>query len=139
MHDGPVMDLTRLTLPQRISLGAAGVVAISAFLPWVSIFGIGVSGIEGDGVITLVLALAGAALLVFVSTAEEGAGKIPPKVADIALIVIGGLIALIGLIDLNEFGAIGLYLTLLGGLVWAGCAVWQLVAKPAAAGAETGA
>ena len=75
----------------------------------------------------------------FVSTAAEGAAKIPPKVADIALIVIGGLIALIGLIDLNEFGAIGLYLTLLGGLVWAGCAVWQLVAKPAAAGAETGA
>lgn len=131
------MDLTRLTLPQRISLGAAAVVALSAFLPWASVLGISISGINGDGVITLVLALAGAGLLLFTAGAIGSTAKTGGKAANIGLIVIAGLISLIGLIDLSSFTAIGLYLTLLAGLTWTGCAVWQLVANPAAASAET--
>ena len=53
------MNISRLSTPQRISAISILVVALAAFLPWVSIFGIGVSGIEGDGVITLAMAVAG--------------------------------------------------------------------------------
>ena len=57
------MKLGRLTVPQRISGVAILVVALGAFLPWASIFGISKIGIEGDGVITLVISVAGAVIL----------------------------------------------------------------------------
>lgn len=124
------MDFTRLTLQQRISAIAMAVVAVAAFLPWVSIFGISVSGINGDGTITLILALAGIALLAIttglVPQAKDVAEKIPAKVADIALVAMGGVVALIGLLDMNGAAAIGLYLTLLGGIAWVVGAAWQL-------------
>ena len=128
------MDIARLTLPQRITAGAMLVVVIAAFLPWVSVFGIGVSGIRGDGVITLLLALAGLAVLA-VTTGLVGGERTPTRASEIAIVVLGGIVALIGLFDLNSYGAIGLYLTLLGGLAWVGCAVWQvLLSQKAAAG-----
>src|SRR5680860_1163284 len=48
----PDMNFGRLTVPQRVSGVAMLVVALAAFLPWVSIFGISAIGIEGDGVLT---------------------------------------------------------------------------------------
>ena len=71
------MDLTRLSLPQRISLGAAVVVVFAAFLPWAAVFGVGVSGIEGDGVTTLALAVTGVILLLTTSGAIRSADKVP--------------------------------------------------------------
>jgi hypothetical protein len=41
--------------------------------------------------------------------------------------------ALIGLLDMNGFAAIGLYLTLLGGLAWVGGAIWQLASATSTA------
>ncbi len=120
------MDLTRFSTPQRVSGIAIIVVALAAFLPWVSIFGISISGIRGDGVITLILALLGAAVLA-TRTGIPAQVKIPEKAGLIAFIVLGVLVALIGLLDMNGAAAIGLYLTLFGGIAWVVGAVWEFM------------
>ena len=53
-------------------------------------------------------------------------------VTEIALIALAAIVALIGLVDMNGAAAIGLYLTLFGGLVWLAGAIWQLSARRAA-------
>ncbi|TWG93065.1 hypothetical protein L615_006600000240 [Nocardioides sp. J9] len=121
------MNLGRLTVPQRISAVAMLVVALAAFLPWVSLFGISAIGLEGDGVITLVLALAGLFTLALTS-GLVGPARRPGRAANIALLVMAGVTALIGLVDMNGAAAIGLYLTLFAGIAWTVGAIWQLVA-----------
>ncbi|WP_210503441.1 hypothetical protein [Nocardioides xinjiangensis] len=111
------MDLTRFSTPQRVSGIAILVVALAAFLPWVSIFGISVSGIRGDGVITLVLAVLGAVALA-TRTGLLPQLRIPAKASLVASLVLAALVALIGLLDMNGAAAIGLYLTLFGGIAW---------------------
>jgi hypothetical protein len=127
------MDLSRLSTPQRISAVSILVVALAAFLPWVSIFGIGVSGIQGDGVITLVLALVGGVVLALTAGAF-GEQKVAGKKSQISLLVLAVLVALIGLLDMNGAAAIGLYLTLFGGVAWVVGAAWQLSATKNDAG-----
>lgn len=124
---GQRMNFSRLSTPQRISAVSILVVALAAFLPWVSIFGMGVSGIEGDGVITLVLAIAGGVVLAL-TTGVIGEQKVAGKKSQISLLVLAALVALIGLMDMNGAAAIGLYLTLFGGVAWVVGAVWQLSA-----------
>ena len=124
---GHRMNISRLTTPQRISAVSILVVALAAFLPWVSIFGIGVSGIEGDGVITLALSSAGGIVLA-VTTGLFGQPKVAGKKSPISLLVMSVLVALIGLMDMNGAAAIGLYLTLFGGVAWVVGAAWQLSA-----------
>ena len=123
------MNFSRLSTPQRISAVSILVVALAAFLPWVSIFGIGVSGIQGDGVITLVLAIAGG-LVLALTTGMFGEAKVAGKKSQISLLVLAVVVALIGLLDMNGAAAIGLYLTLFGGVAWVVGAAWQFsVAK----------
>lgn len=119
------MDLTRFSTPQRVSGIAIIVVALAAFLPWVSLFGISISGIRGDGAITLVLALLGAAALA-TRTGILDQVKIPGKAGLITSVVLAGLVSLIGLLDMNGAAAIGLYLTLFAGIAWVVGAVWEL-------------
>lgn len=119
------MNFGRLTMPQRVSGVAMLVVGLAAFLPWVSILGIGAIGIEGDGVLTLVLALAGAVILAM-TTGLVGSPRTPGRASQIALLVLAVLAALIALLDMNGAAAIGLYLTLLGGIAWVVGAAWQL-------------
>ena len=94
---------------RSICVVSAGIVVLSAFLPWVSVLGFSKSGIQGDGVITLVCAGVGLAL---VWRGKLGwIGQLAPAV----------LVILTGLYDLNEAGnlaAIGLYLTFLAGIAW---------------------
>jgi hypothetical protein len=105
------------------------VVALAAFLPWVSIFGISKRGIEGDGVFTLVLAVAGVVILAL--TAGLLGSPRTGRASPIALLVLATLAALVALLDMNGAAAIGLYLTLFGGIAWVVGAVWQLsLAKP---------
>lgn len=125
------MDLSRLTPAQKLSAGGIVAVALGSFLPWVSILGVSALGIEGDGAMTLILAIAGAVVIALGGVVGEA--KFSGKKADITLVVLAGIAALIGLLDMNGFAAIGLYLTFLGGLAWVGGAVWQLVAAQAAA------
>ena len=97
----------------------------------------GVSGIEGDGVITLVLAVAGGVVLA-VTAGLFGEPKTAGKKSQIALLVMSVLVALIGLMDMNGAAAIGLYLTLFGGVAWVVGAAWQLsVSKKAASPAAS--
>lgn len=119
------MNFSRLSTPQRISAVSILVVALAAFLPWVSIFGMGVSGIQGDGVITLVLSIAGGVVLVL-TTGVLGEPKVAGKKSQIALLVLAVLVPLVGLLDMNGAAAIGLYLTLFGGVAWVVGAAWQL-------------
>lgn len=119
------MNLGRLTVPQRVSSVAMLVVALAAFLPWVSIFGISAIGIKGDGVLTLVLALAGGVILAM-TTGLVGSPRAPGRVSQIALLVLAGIAALIALLDMNGAAAIGLYLTLMAGIAWVVGAAWQL-------------
>ena len=90
-----------------------------------SIFGISAIGVEGDGVITLLLAVAGGIVLAL-SSGLVGKLKAPGKWAQISLLVFAVLVALIGLMDMNGVAAIGLYLTLFGGIAWVVGAAWQL-------------
>lgn len=125
------MNLKKLTTPQRISGVAILVVVLGAFLPWVSIFGVSVIGVQGDGIITLVLALAGVLVLALTSGVVGSAPRTPGLVSNIALLVLAAVVALIGLMDMNGAAAIGLYLTLFGGIAWVVGAVWQMaVGKP---------
>lgn len=119
------MDTSRLTTPQRISAVAILVVALAAFLPWVSIFGVSVRGIEGDGVITLALAVAGGIVLAL-TTGLFGRQKVPGKKSQISLLLLATLVALTGLMAMSGAAAIGLYLTLFGGIAWVVGAAWQL-------------
>lgn len=119
------MSIEHLTTPQRISAVSILVVALAAFLPWASVFGISVRGIEGDGVITLVLAIAGG-IVFALTTPIFDAAKTAGKRSQISLLVLAVLVALIGLFDMNGAAAMGLYLTLFGGIAWVVGAAWQL-------------
>jgi hypothetical protein len=119
------MNFSRLTVPQRISAVSVLVVVLAAFLPWVSLLGVSAIGVEGDGVITLVLAVAGGIVLAL-TTGLVGKQKTPGKWSQISLLVLAVLVALIGLIDMNGAAAMGLYLTLFGGIAWVVGAAWQL-------------
>ena len=119
------MNVTRLTTPQRISAVSVLVVVLAAFLPWVSIFGISATGVQGDGLITLALAGVGGILLA-VTTGLFGKERVPGKKSQIGLLALAIIVALIGLFDMNGAAAIGLYLTLFGGAAWVVGAGWQL-------------
>lgn len=132
------MKLERLSTPQRISAVSILVVFVAAFLPWVSIMGFGALGIEGDGVITLAMAAMGAGVL-SVSSGLFGDSREAGRGSRIVLLVLGGLVALIGLLDMNGAAAIGLYLTLIAGVAWVVGAAWEISlakqAPPAASAA----
>jgi len=118
------MNVSRLTTPQRISAVSILVVAMAAFLPWVSIFGISAIGVEGDGLMTLAMSAAGGIVLAL-TTGLFGKEKVPGKKSQISLVVLAIGVALIGLMDMNGAAAIGLYLTLFGGVAWVVGAAWQ--------------
>lgn len=100
---------------------------VGAFLPWASVFGVNVSGINGDGVITLVIGLIGGAVLV----AYSGAGKLRRSFFWIEVIA-GGIVTLTALVDTgNGAGAIGLYLTLFAGIAWIAGAFMSRRMRPA--------
>ncbi len=119
------MNFSRLTVPQRISAVSILVVVLAAFLPWASIFGVSAIGLEGDGVITLVLAVVGGIVLAL-TTGVIGKLKSPGRWSQISLLVLAVVVALIGLMDMNGAAAMGLYLTLFGGVAWVVGSVWQL-------------
>ena len=119
------MNVSHLTTPQRVSAISILVVAIAAFLPWVSILGISAVGVEGDGFMTLGLAAAGGIVLALTTGIFTTPGR-PGKKSQVTLLVLAVLVALIGLLDMNGAAAIGLYLTLFGGIAWVVGAAWQL-------------
>lgn len=92
-----------------MTLAGAGVVAVSAFLPWASFLGFTKYGIEGDGRVTVVIAVIGLAL------------ALARKLGWIVQLVLSAIVLLLSLADLSDAGslaAIGLYLTFLGSAAW---------------------
>jgi len=112
----------------RLSAIAIAVVALSAFLPWASVLGFTKSGIRGDGVITMLLAVVGG-LILALSTGLVGRERTPGKKSMIALLVLAALVAVIAVADMNGVTAIGLYLTLFAGIAWVVGAIWELNAR----------
>lgn len=117
------MDMALNTDPSKPEL-VAGVGAllavVGAFLPWITTgveagpvdVSTAVTGVETVGVVTLVLALAVLALLLFVTD-----DRLPAVTAVVGLVV--GLVALWKYVDLGGAAGpgLGLYLTVLAGLV----------------------
>jgi hypothetical protein len=120
-----VEHLNGLSLQQRIEGTAAAVIALAAFLPWVSIFGISANGINGDGKITLVLALA-ALFALATQTGITGDLTLAPGVVLGVVITCAAISFLVGIADMNEFAAIGIYLTLIGAIVMGAAVVWEI-------------
>lgn len=102
------VSLSELTRDQKIVIGGGTLTVISAFLPWASAFGFSVSGINGDGIITLVLGIVAAAVVFF-----EPLDSRNMLVAGVA----GILIVLVALVSITSVAAIGVYLTLVGGAI----------------------
>ena len=75
--------------------------------------------------ITLALAVMGG-ILIAVTTGLFGREKTPGKKSQIGLVALAIIVALVGLLDMNGAAAIGLYLTLFGGVAWVVSAAWQL-------------
>lgn len=93
---------------EKLVYGGVALTTLGAFLPWATVFGASVLGIEGDGIITLVLGLVAAGVVW---------RKPWTRTVQLATAGIGALILLIGVMALTNVAAIGLYLTLFGGLV----------------------
>jgi hypothetical protein len=79
--------IARLPVQLKVMLGAMAVMAVAAFLPWASALGISISGIRGDGVITLLLAVAGAAVILANRTGPMTSVILEALLAAVALIV----------------------------------------------------
>ena len=124
--------------PLHLVLGGAGLVILGAFLPWVSVSvsllgessSHSTNGIDGDGKITLLLAIGALVLTVLKNPAQA-------KLFALLALIASSLAALIGIYDATQIGGnseaktmmeamgsgfkvslgIGLYLTILGGAV----------------------
>ena len=118
-------QFNRLSLQQKIEGTAAALIALAAFLPWVSVLGISANGITGDGKITLLVALA-ALFALATQTGLTGEFTLSPKVVLGTSIGCAAITLLVAIADMNEFAAIGLYLTLIAGLVMAAAIVWEI-------------
>ncbi len=111
------MNFSAIPVQLKVILSAAALTAVAAFLPWASVFGVSVSGIRGDGVITLLLAIGGGGLVLANRT-----GRVTSLIVEGLL---GAFVVIIALYHVNDpFGAIGIYLTLLAGLAWLGALAW---------------
>lgn len=89
----------------------AAIVVLGAFLPWYTFLGISVLGIEGDGLITLVLGFIAAGLVWYLTSLKRLAG---------ASMALGSIITLVGLYHLTNISGVGVYLTVLGGSMLVG-------------------
>src|SRR5262245_31508051 len=114
---------------RRNILIATAVVAIASFLPWANVLGISISGVQGDGIITLILAAFGAAFAIFNRPRRAKWAKVfQTTLAAFAVLVAG--------YHLGGFAAVGVYLTFFGAIASAVIAL-QLIRinrQPAASG-----
>ena len=132
-----------------IGLVLAGVVVVAAFLPWarvsLGIFSVSKNGVDGDGVITLILGLAigGASLL-------NVYGRLRCGLMAVGSVILGGIIAAIGVYDWADLeGAadetelvsvsvgVGLVLTTFAGFGLAANGLWGHRHRPETIAATT--
>lgn len=93
---------------QKLVVGGAILIVLGAFLPWATVFGISIAGIDGDGSLTLLMGLvAGVVALV----------RPWSRNVRIGTVLLGSLVALVALADMTSVAGIGIYMTLIGGLL----------------------
>jgi hypothetical protein len=141
---GPATVSSSGRLPGWFIVGSAVIVCISAFLPWVTLGGESFSGIGGDdvggakdGVITLVLGvIALAAGLGRALVKRPGGLQVTCSIVALLMGLLIALIAVIDIADVNDIGelidvgvGIGLWLTLVGGILLAADGVLALVKR----------
>lgn len=128
------MDLNRgFSTAELLGLGSAIVAGIAAFLPWVTTgveagpveVSASSTGIEGLGLLTLVLAIVAIGVILAMSWEDQGT---------VATGIVGVIVVIVGLwkiVDIEGAASpgIGLYLTVLGGLGLAGSGVWGYQSK----------
>lgn len=129
------MDVTiDFSPPEMLGLVSAVVAGIAAFLPWVTA---GVeagpvevsasnTGIEGLGVLTLVLAIIAVGTILAMSWEDQG------TVATGIIGVVVALVAIWKIVDINGAASpgMGLYLTVLGGIGLVVAGVWGYQSAP---------
>jgi hypothetical protein len=114
------LDFSAMPVQMKVMLVAVLATILGAMLPWASAFGISVAGVRGDGLITLIIAFIGGALIL----ANRGGAK-GAKANAVAQLVLAGLVVVVALYHVtDEFAAIGVYMTLLAGLTWVGALAW---------------
>lgn len=130
-----------------VIVGTAVVVIVAAILPWVNVGEETKMGTAGDGVFTLILGLIAGGIAVAAIVVKRQQQKLP-FIAAVVTIVVGVLVTLIGIVDIldvqsrnNDRGAlaealgvelgvgVGLWLTLVGGLVLLVLGVLAVVAS----------
>ena len=116
------MDTDNFTTGEKLTLGGGVLAVLGAFLPWVSAGFITMTGIDGDGVFTLVFgAIAGG--LVVLRDWESGDVLGVGLLGVLTLLVAGNVFSSTGsqvgsaAIDFSVSAGIGLYLTLVAGLL----------------------
>lgn len=110
------MALGLKTNGEKVGLIGAILIIMGSMLPWgTGPFGMSASGLEGDGIITLLLGIVSIILLALASWGREN--KIGQPILGILVILIAGNVFLDMMdIPIASPGS-GLYLTLLGGII----------------------
>lgn len=116
-QDESVVDSVQSTFnglqrDHQIVMVGALITIVGAFLPWATVLGTSVLGINGDGIGTLILALIAAGVVYWTPLSGELRNLYVAAGAGILTI-------LIGLVDLSGVAGTGIYVTLLGGIVMA--------------------
>ena len=108
----------------RLCAGAAVAALVAAFLPWTAHDGASAAGIQGDGQFSMLCAVVGLTALAL----YRNLGPIPliRRLTLAAQSATATLVLFVGAVNLSllsSAAAIGVYLTLLAGLVWLAGAV----------------
>ena len=119
------LRLDHLTRPQLWAAGSAAVVALAAFLPWYSVFGLGVSGMHGPGRVTFACAAAALAVVGF-ATDVIGRRRLTRQAYFLASVPAVGVVLLTALRRAESGAGVGLYLTVAAGLVWSAALLWDV-------------
>lgn len=109
------MNIDDLATGEKIAIGGAVVTIIGAFLPWVSAGFVSATGIDGDGIFTL---LFGIAVLGIVLWREWGrADKIATGVLGVlTVVIVANVYTNLGSTAAGLQAGGGLHLSLIGGL-----------------------
>ena len=118
------MRLGRLSIAQRIEAVAIIVVVVAAFLTWADSPDLIMTGVQGDGIITLFVANT-SLIVLLMSSGVVGTRSGKGKVAPFVLLGFAAFVVFIPVLNLTEFSQIGLHLTLGAGIVWLLAAAWQ--------------